>query len=212
MVFIKKNVSSVSIADDIGYIYCMKKILFIVAITSLTLKSNAQIYIALEDTRSVYPKVDVDPEFPGRFVMFHGYIDDSSTAISKSNHALGVVVAGFIIEKNGKITQPVILKGLTPETDSAAVYLLKNSHLWKPGTKNGVPVRTYMRIAVKFNSAGYQVVHTTDVKTTSPSRAEVVIDEPIGTSTPKYDNDNNQIFTTVERAPSYIGGYDTFNA
>ncbi|HZY36278.1 MAG TPA: hypothetical protein VFE53_06495, partial [Mucilaginibacter sp.] len=111
----------------------MRKLLLITALTTITLSLKAQIYIALEDTSSVYAKVDVDPQFPGGFRMFDKYIDDSSVKVLKPQHATGVIIAGFFVEKTGKITNPKIIRGLTAETDSAAAYILRSSPLWTAG-------------------------------------------------------------------------------
>jgi hypothetical protein len=189
----------------------VKKLILIFVISGLTLKSKAQTYIVLEDTSSVYAKVDVDPAFPGGFQMFDRYIDDNSVKVLKPNHAVGVIVAGFILDKNGKITRPKIIRGLTPETDSAAVYLLKNSPLWKPGFKKGAPVTTYVKIAVKFIYSGnLRPVHVQDVVLSKGHDADITIDEPVGTSPERNDDSPDKIYTSVEQVPEFPGGIEKF--
>ncbi len=186
----------------------MKKLLLITALIAVTLGLKAQVYIALEDTSSVYAKVDADPQFPGGFRMFDRYIDDSSVKVLKPKHATGVIIAGFFVEKTGKITNPKIIRGLTPETDSAAVKLLKNSPLWKAGLKNGVPVKTFVKAAIKFIYSGnLRPVHVPEVVLSNGHNADVTIDEPVGTvESPKQPFDPNKIYTSVEKVPEFPGG------
>ena len=188
----------------------MKRILLVFIITALSLQIKAQTALSLPDTGRIYTKVDIIPEFPGGFTKFDNYVDINSVMLLKSGHALGIVIAEVLIERNGKVTRPKIIKSLSPATDSATIYLLRNSPLWQPGTKNGVVVRTDIRVAVKFNGVSHAPVHTTDIKITNPRDADVAIDAPI--SNDAVERDDNKIFTVVEIMPSFVGGYDKFNA
>jgi TonB family protein len=185
----------------------MKKLLLLAVLITGALNLKAQIYIAAEDTSSIYARVDTDPQFPGGFRMFDSYIDDNSVKLLKTGHALGGIVVSFFVEKTGKVTSPRIIKGLSPETDSAAVYLVKNSPLWKPGVKNGAPVKTYVKIIVKFYYSGtLRPVHVQDVVLSKGKNAEVAIDEPVGVTAQNGEVDVNRIYRSVERVPEFPGG------
>lgn len=173
------------------------------------LQINAQTFICRNDTSTIYQKVDKDPAFPGGFQMFESYIDNGASKILKPDHALGYVIAKFFIEKSGKITKPEILRGLTPATDSAAVYLLKNSPLWVPGVKNSLPVKTFVKIAVKFNDPKFaRIVRVPDVHLSPGQTADVAIDEPVLPENNPVDP--NKIFTSVEKLPEFPGGITKF--
>ncbi len=62
----------------------------------------------------------------------------------------GRVMVGFIIEKDGKVTNVRVVKGVSPELDAEAVKVVAASPKWKPGRVAGQKVRTSMTIPVEF--------------------------------------------------------------
>ena len=62
----------------------------------------------------------------------------------------GRVTVDFIIEKDGKVTNVHVAKGVDEELDSEAVKVVAASPKWKPGRVNGNKVRTLMSIPVEF--------------------------------------------------------------
>lgn len=62
----------------------------------------------------------------------------------------GRVTVDFIIEKDGKVTNVHVTKGVDEELDSEAVKVVAASPKWKPGRVNGNKVRTLMSIPVEF--------------------------------------------------------------
>ncbi len=62
----------------------------------------------------------------------------------------GRVLVDFIIEKDGKVTNVRVVKGVSPELDAEAVKVVSASPKWKPGRRAGEKVRTSMTIPVEF--------------------------------------------------------------
>ncbi len=62
----------------------------------------------------------------------------------------GRVMVDFIIEKDGKVTNVRVVKGVSPELDAEAVKVISASPKWKPGRRAGEKVRTSMTIPVEF--------------------------------------------------------------
>ena len=62
----------------------------------------------------------------------------------------GRVMVDFVIEKDGKITDVRVVKGVSPELDAEAVKVVSASPKWKPGRKAGEKVRVSMTIPVEF--------------------------------------------------------------
>ncbi len=62
----------------------------------------------------------------------------------------GRVMVDFIIEKDGKVTDVRVVKGVSPELDAEAVKVISASPKWKPGRVAGNKVRTSMTIPVEF--------------------------------------------------------------
>ena len=52
----------------------------------------------------------------------------------------GTINVGFTVSKEGKITDPVILNGATPEVDEEVLRIVMLMPSWKPGTAGGAPV------------------------------------------------------------------------
>ena len=62
----------------------------------------------------------------------------------------GRVLVEFIIEKDGKVTNVRVVKGVSDELDAEAVKVVSASPKWKPGKVNGNKVRTSISIPVEF--------------------------------------------------------------
>ncbi|MVN91087.1 energy transducer TonB [Mucilaginibacter aquatilis] len=62
----------------------------------------------------------------------------------------GRVVLSFVIEKDGKLTDIQVIKGVSPELDREALRVLKLAPAWKPGQQNGHPVRVKFTVPIVF--------------------------------------------------------------
>lgn len=62
----------------------------------------------------------------------------------------GNVVVQFVVEKNGMVTNPTILKGVSPELDAEALRVISSMPRWIPGRQGGRPVRVKYVIPITF--------------------------------------------------------------
>ena len=62
----------------------------------------------------------------------------------------GRVMVDFVIEKDGKVTDVRVVKGVSPELDAEAVKVVSASPKWKAGRRAGEKVRVSMTIPVEF--------------------------------------------------------------
>ncbi len=62
----------------------------------------------------------------------------------------GKVMVEFIVEKDGKITNVRVVKGVSDALDAEAVKVIAASPKWKPGRIKGEKVRTMITIPVEF--------------------------------------------------------------
>ena len=62
----------------------------------------------------------------------------------------GRVMVDFIIDKDGKVTDVRVVKGVSPSLDAEAVKVVSASPKWKPGRYAGEKVRVAMNIPVEF--------------------------------------------------------------
>jgi TonB family protein len=88
--------------------------------------------------------VETAPEYHGGQRALAKYL---SSALhyplkARENKTQGKVYIGFVVEKNGTLTDFKVIKGIGNGCDEEAVRVLRLSPAWKPGTAEGKPVRT----------------------------------------------------------------------
>lgn len=62
----------------------------------------------------------------------------------------GKVVARFIVEKDGSISNAEIIRSLDPILDKEVLRVVKLMPKWKPGMQKGEPIRCYFSMPVTF--------------------------------------------------------------
>lgn len=99
--------------------------------------------------------VEVAPEFPGGQKAFGKFLGSNIRypESARENNIEGKVYIGFVVEKNGELSDLKIIKGIGGGCDEEALRVLKNSPNWKPGMSEGKPVRTSYTFPVTFQIA-----------------------------------------------------------
>ena len=69
---------------------------------------------------------------------------------AKKDSIEGRVVVGFVIDTDGSITDPKIVRSVHPLLDAEALWVVKLMPKWEPGYQNGIPVRVKYNIPVTF--------------------------------------------------------------
>ncbi len=112
----------------------------------MTMNSLAQ------NEEPIYVVVDQMPEFPGGPNGLGNYIrsNQSYPTAALESKIEGFVLASFIVEKDGKVTKPTIVKGIGGGCDEEVLRLIGMMPIWKPGMKDGKPVRVKLNIPVEF--------------------------------------------------------------
>lgn len=92
------------------------------------------------------------PEFPGGTEALLEYLRSNVKypAICKKEKIQGRVAITFIIEKDGSIGEPEVVKSVNPYLDKEALRVISAMPKWKPGSQNGKPVRVKYTIPVNF--------------------------------------------------------------
>jgi len=100
-----------------------------------------------------FVSVEKQPVYPGGIAKFYEYMKNEIKypEAAKSNKIQGKVFLSFTVEKNGKLDDVVVTRGLSKEINAEAVRVIKNSPNWEPGVLNGKPVRVKYNINVNFN-------------------------------------------------------------
>ena len=69
---------------------------------------------------------------------------------AKDNKTEGKVFVEFVVERDGTITHPEILRPLGDGCTEEALRLVRDMPKWTPGRKNGYPVRAQFTLPVNF--------------------------------------------------------------
>jgi len=94
------------------------------------------------------------PEFIGGVNAMYQFISENFTFSKKmiKNNMLGKVFVSFVVDKNGDIRDVKVARGIHPQIDNEAIYLIKSMPRWRPGTNDGIPVscRCILPLQIKY--------------------------------------------------------------
>ena len=92
--------------------------------------------------------VDVMPEFPGGIKKFLTYVGNNFEKPEIDETV--TILMSFVIEKDGSMTDIKVLRNPGYGLDKEAIRVLKAQRTkWKPGVKNGQPVRVLYQLPIK---------------------------------------------------------------
>ncbi len=105
-----------------------------------------------QQVNGVYNLVDDQPAFPGGPNAFMKYLAKNVKypAADIDNNVQGRVVAQFVVEKDGSLTQIKTVRSPSKTMADEAIRVLKKSPKWKPGKVKGKAVRTMYTVPVTF--------------------------------------------------------------
>lgn len=92
------------------------------------------------------------PEFPGGTNALMGYLRGNMVIPDscRENNIQGRVLVTFIVEKDGSISNPVVIKSVNRLLDAEALRLISNMPKWKPGRQNGEAHRVKFTVPINF--------------------------------------------------------------
>ena len=111
---------------------------------------------SLEIDDQIYEVVEQMPSFPGGHKELMKYIYTNFRYPEGYGDICihGRVIIQFIVEKDGSITDPKVLRGIERELDKQAIKLVKSFPRFIPGKQNGKEVRVKYVIPVQINIRG----------------------------------------------------------
>lgn len=101
----------------------------------------------------VYEVVQNMPEFPGGGMPKLMEFIQNNLQYDKARGGNGGkkrVIVQVIIDTDGTVTHPEILRGVSPALDKEALRVVKMMPKWKPGSQHGVPVKVKFTFPVTF--------------------------------------------------------------
>ncbi len=106
---------------------------------------------AVEETK-VFDVVEQMPSFKGGDAALMEWLSKNIKypVVAEENGIQGRVVATFVVERDGSITDVKIVKSVDPSLDKEAVRVLKSMPKWIPGKQNGQAVRVKYTVPVTF--------------------------------------------------------------
>ena len=99
-----------------------------------------------------YDAVEVMPEFPGGTEALLSFIKNNLEYPQKAidEQTEGRVIIRFVVNSNGEISDPTILKGINKNLDQAAIDVINKLPRWKPGQQDGQPVSVRFTLPIVF--------------------------------------------------------------
>jgi TonB family protein len=131
-----------------------------VAIISKNMNSKAETEnvkapkpIPIQDNEDrIYTFAEQKPEFPGGEKALTAYLKKNVNMpeMAKKNGEQGKVFITFVVEKDGSLSNPKVLRGIGNGCDDEAVRVVKNMPKWLPGKQNGQTIRVQYTLPIIF--------------------------------------------------------------
>lgn len=110
------------------------------------------ISIESDGVKNEYSSLETKPEPKKGINHFYEYIGKNFT-YPREAYKLdikGQIIVAFVVDKEGKIVEPKIIKGLGFGLDEEAIRVIKNYENWKPALQKGRRVRCSYTIPLKL--------------------------------------------------------------
>ncbi len=108
-----------------------------------------------EATDEIYTIVE-EPAMPqGGYETFYAFVQQELHYPARALHARiqGKVFVGFVIDKNGKITDVKAVRGIGGGCDEEAVRVVQQAPAWIPARQRGMKVRQHIVLPIHFKLA-----------------------------------------------------------
>ena len=114
---------------------------------------NAQKTIVSQKNQEVFDVVEQMPEYPGGIQALFEYLQQNvkypEDAVKQKIE--GRVIATFVVETDGSISNVEVVKPAFPSLDAEAVRVLSAMPKWTPGMQSGKVVRVKYTVPINFN-------------------------------------------------------------
>lgn len=104
------------------------------------------------EENKIFTVVEQMPMYPGGDAALMQYLSSNIhyPAVAAENGVQGRVVVGFVVEKDGSITDVNVMRSVDPSLDREAMRVVKSMPRWTPGKQNGSAVRVKYQVPVTF--------------------------------------------------------------
>jgi periplasmic protein TonB len=118
--------------------------------TDVTFEEPVEEVVA--DDNEIFTVVEQNPEFPGGYDAMMTFVKQNMKypTNARKMQVEGTVYVGFVVNKDGVISDVKVLRGILAECDNEAVRVIKLMPPWKPGKQNGRFVNVRYTVPLKF--------------------------------------------------------------
>lgn len=161
-----------------------------------------------DTTNVVYEVVEIQPSPEGGMAGWNKYLSENLRypPNAQLKGIEGTVIVAFVVNTDGTTTDIEILRSVGGGCDEEVIRIVQGSPKWTPGMQRGTPVRTRMRLPLRFMLGG------TD---TSRGSTEVSLNAvPLSPATDGQDSSQEGValfFDVVDTPPSPVGGLEAWS-
>jgi TonB family protein len=163
--------------------------------------------VGSDTTNVVYEVVEIQPSPPGGMAGWNKYLMENLRYPTNAQRKgiEGTVIVAFVVNTDGTTTDIEILRSVGGGCDEEVIRIVKGSPKWTPGMQRGTPVRTRMRLPLRFMLGG-----------TDPSRDSTEVSLNAVPLPPTDGQDSSQegaalFFDVVDTPPSPVGGFEAWS-
>ena len=151
--------------------------------------------VATPETVYELYQVQIKPEYAeGQFALQQYLKTVRLPAEVREGRILGVVLMGFVVRPDGRLTDIYVARGLSAATNAQALRLVQAMPRWRPGRREDKAVATRYSLSVVFQKPVVdQVVDLSGLSSDGKVVEEVV---------------ESKVYTYVEQMPQYPGGME----
>ncbi|GAA0879534.1 energy transducer TonB [Algoriphagus jejuensis] len=106
----------------------------------------------VEKADEIFDVVETQPNPPGGMSGWNQYLSKNLKYPTQARRMgiEGTVIVVFVINTDGSIQDVEVLRGIGGGCDEEAVKVVQEAPKWEPGKQRGRPVRTRMRLPIRF--------------------------------------------------------------
>jgi TonB family protein len=159
---------------------------------SIQTTEDNPVQIIRNNNDSIYQIVEEMPQFPGGEKAMMEYVAKNVKypQEAKDKEIQGRVFVGFVVEKDGSVSTVKVLRGIGGGCDEEAVRVVSSMPKWKPGIKDGKPVRVSYMMPLNFK--------LTEGQPAKPSKKA-------DANKPDMKPDKDGVYQIAEEMPRFLG-------
>jgi len=115
-------------------------------------KQETKQVIQEEVDNNVYTIIQKMPSFPGGEAAMMKYIAENIKypPMAKEAGIKGTVFVTFVVDRDGNVTNPQVMKGIGGGCDEEALRVIKSMPKWSAGEQNGKKVLVKINVPIRF--------------------------------------------------------------